>query len=176
MMDWGNPVTYVAIIAAGGVLVAIGKWVGGMEEFRKTVGRSIDEIKADIDKIKADIDKINAVIKEIFKRLPPVPITGESPVRLTDFGKKISDRLEAKEWAQQLAPSLSSQIQGKAEFEIYEFCGDYLQENLSEAWERKIAAGAYEFATDKNAVLSVLKVELRDALLSLAHTPEPMAT
>ena len=155
MMDWGNPATYVAIIAAGGVLVAIGKWVGGMEEFRKTVGNSIDEIKADI--------------KEIFKRLPPVPITGESPVRLTDFGEKISDRLEAKDWAQQLAPSLSSQVQGKAEFEIYEFCGDYLQKNLSEAWERKIAAGAYEFATDKNAVLSVMKVELRDALLSLAQ-------
>lgn len=161
-MDWGNPVTYVAVIAAGGVFVAIGKWVGGMEEFRKSVGSSIDEIKADIDRIKADI-------KEIFKRLPPVPITGESPVRLTDFGEKISDRLEAKDWAQQLAPSLSSQIQGKAEFEIYEFCGNYLQENLSEAWERKIAAGAYEFATDKNAVLAVMKVELRDALLSLAH-------
>ena len=44
-----------------------------------------------------------------------------------------------------------------------------MQENLSEEWKRKVSAGAYEFATDKEGVLAVFSVELRDALLSLAH-------
>ena len=153
-MDWTNPTVYVifALAILGGVFAA-GQWVGRMNSLTKTISESINEIKNDI--------------KEIFKRLPSPSVAGESPVQLTNFGKKISNLLEAKTWAKDLAPSLLSQVKGKAEFEIYEFCGRYVQDELAEEWEKKILSSAYELATDREAVLAVLRVELRDALLSL---------
>ncbi len=63
-------------VAVVSLIFFAGKWVGGISEFKKHTTEFIAEIRDDI--------------KKILDRLPPVVVTGGSPLRLTDLGKSIS--------------------------------------------------------------------------------------
>ena len=167
MADWFNtPMIIIVVLAVFGAGWKIVYWVASVDKDRILLK---DDAEKDRSLIQSFMKEIRDDIKRIFMNLPPLSTAGGSPVQLTEFGTEISDHLKAKNWAQKLAPSLSSRVKGKAEFEIYEFCGSYVKEDLPEEWERKISEAAYKFATDKKGILAVLSVELRDALLSLAH-------
>lgn len=128
-----------------------GEWKGGVD--------------ADIKNIKEFMKEIREDVKEIFDRLPPRAVTTESPLRLTDLGERIAVHLQARSWAGSLAPTLSDEVGGKQPFQIDEFANAYVHEMLDDDWNVKVASCAYEFGIDKDGVLSVLRIVLRDALL-----------
>ena len=116
MADWiRTPLIVIVVLAVLGLLCSAVYWVAGVNKDRESIKENAQNDRATI---KEFVKEIRKDIKDILSRLPPAPVAGDSPVRLTDFGQKISDKLEVKRWAPQLAPSLSSRIQGKAEFEI----------------------------------------------------------
>ena len=128
------------------------EWRGGVDVDRQTFKDFMAEIREKII--------------EIFDRLPPSPVAGKSPVKLTEFGEKISVTISAKDWASSLAPILLPKVVGKTEFDVYEFCGQYIDTELEPDFRRQVAETAYEIATTDDNVLTVLRVELRDALLA----------
>ena len=84
---WENPTTYVLIIAIVGGLITIGRWIGGMDRFRSSVEDTIKIIQEDI--------------KKIFERLPvPETVGSNSPRTLSDFGREVSEHIQAHEWAE----------------------------------------------------------------------------
>ncbi len=164
-VDW----FFQAIIAIAAVVALVlplfrstkqdGKWEGSVNTKIETLEKLMDEVREDIRDIKNNI-------LDIFKRLPAKAISSESPMTLTDLGEKISKEIQASAWAKQTAPSLAIQNRGKGHYDIQEFCLIYVEEksNLSEEMDRKVKASAYNNGIEKEQVLKVLAVELRNVI------------
>lgn len=152
-MDWSNPLIYVVGGIAGiGAIWKLGEWKGRTDD-------SVSAIKDTIREIREDI-------KKILGRLPPPAVEQGSPLRLTEFGEEISRRLDARSWATETASNLLPEVRGKQAFQVDEFCETYVQTRLSEEWKTEVARCAYELGRDRESILSVLRVVLRDELLS----------
>ena len=154
-MDWSNPLIYIVSgLAAAGALWKLGNWMGTKDQFAKTVGEAIEEIRQDI--------------KKIFQLLPKDTLSGQSPLRLNDLGESISETLEAKAWAQRTAREVASLVKGKHPYEIQEYCMSFVKEekyNPTADFIDKIKSCAYENALSIDKVQNVLAIELRDAIL-----------
>ena len=143
-MDWSNPLIYIVGGIAGiGAIWKLGEWKGRTDD-------SVSAIKDTIREIREDIKKILG-----------------SPLRLTEFGEEISRRLDARSWATETASVLLPEVRGKQAFQVDEFCETYVQTRLSEEWKTEVARCAYELGRDRESILSVLRVVLREELLSL---------
>lgn len=166
MEEWlGTPLIIVAVLAVVGFIGGNGtfiwkasRWVAGVDNDRAGLQPFMEEIRKDI--------------KEIFLRLPPVPVSGNSPLKLTDFGEKIAAKIEAPEWARELAPTVAHEVAGKRPFEIDEFSQEFVITRLGEQWEARVAGCAYDFGIKRDGVRDVLRVVLRDELIRLAGPPE----
>ena len=96
---------------------------------------------------------------------------GNSPRRLTEFGKRIEAGLDPAEWIAATAEELRPETAGLEPFEIDALCQEYVGKNLDSEWQRRVARAAYEFGSDDLAVQDVLRILLRDALLTSPETP-----
>lgn len=158
---WGSvAASVVALVTVAVLLFKGGRWVGMMEEFKGKVRSEQAEIKEAIKEIRNDI-------KEIFRRLPTKPLSETSPLTLTDKGRKMLAEIDGGGWARELAATLFEKVAGMDEYQIQEFCFDFVRQNLTptDEQEAKIRKCAYENASDREETLKVLAVELRDVLL-----------
>ena len=136
------------------------------ENDRKNFRETVENFRKEM---REDIGKIQDQIVEIFKRLPPIPPTvgGASPLSLTEFGREISQDLEADKWANDIYGSLQKQVQGRPEYIFQEVCVEYVRNELSEGMKQKVKQVAYHRGIeDKKQVEWVLIVVLRDTLLA----------
>lgn len=152
-MEWTNPLIHVA----GGIAIIGATWKLG-----ESKGRTDDSVAA----IKAAIGEIREDIKKILGRLPNPSVEGGSPLRLTEFGEEISQRLDARSWAAETASDLLPETLGMQAFQVDEFCETYVRESLDEEWSTKVGQCAYELGTPRDTILAALRVVLRDELLS----------
>lgn len=167
MVEFFSHPAVIAVIAGVLLLVlgSVGKllvWIGKVEEQRGTVAAFMVEIRGQL--------------KEIFLRLPSTPeaVTSNSPLMLTDFGRKMADSMDATKWAVTLAPTLKSDIVGKRDFEIDVFSRDYVKEHMRD--DERVAKCMYEMGAERDNVLKVLYVVLRDELLRLRSLDSPTET
>lgn len=98
MEGWINPYT---IVVALGFVFGLGMWVQKVN----TSVKAISDIKSNISAIKTNLDRI---IGHMFG--PERPSESSSPVRLTDYGKDLSQAIGAKEWAETTASNLLDKI------------------------------------------------------------------
>ena len=152
MPEWTTDArTILAIIAA---IAGVGYWVGQVNSDRKSFKEFMKDVRDDI--------------KTILKRLPAEPILGgNSPVQLTDFGKRLADQMGAQRWAEELAASLLDSVRGKKPSEVDEFCTTYVSSKLDALMESVLTDVAYEVGRDKEEVRPVLRVVLREELFKL---------
>lgn len=157
MNDW---ISIVSVVSGVGALLAIialffriGVWKGGVDSDRETFKGFMNEIRNDI--------------KQILKRLPPDTVRGDSPLQLTDLGKKVAKEIQASDWVKKVALTITSEDAGKHPYEVQEFCLEYVKREkvLSEDMQEKVKTSAFENGIQKEQVLRVLAVELRDQLL-----------
>ena len=152
MADWlSTPLIVTASLAVIIAAVKVIRWTA-------TVDLRLDQFTAFAKEVRDDI-------KQIFLRLPPVPVVSSSPLQLTDFGARMADFMKAKPWASDLAPSLRAEVVGKRAFEVDEFSRSFVYLRLNDDLKERVAACAYEFGVDRDDVLKVLRVVLRDELL-----------
>ena len=99
---------------------------------------------------------------------------GSSPLKLTEFGKRIEADLKPGKWVAATAERLRPETDGLEPFEIDALCDEYVRNRLDKEWRRQVARAAYEFGSDDRAVGDVLRILLRDALLATPNTgPNP---
>lgn len=142
-----------ASLAFVGLVFATGRWYSSVNSDRANFKEFMDEVRQDV--------------KEILARLPPTPVTGSSPLQLTDFGERMSEWLDAPEWAKGVAVTVELPDQAEP-FQLDEIARRYVHEQVHEAAIALIAKCAYEFGTEHGAVREVLRVVLRDELLKRA--------
>ena len=154
MPQW---VSFAGLVALGVAFIAavakFSRWSGQVDSDRANFKEFMKEVREKLD--------------AIFDRLPPRLVAGASPVRLTDLGKRAAEEMDTYAWAASEAPGLLGEVRDLAEFEIYEFCSNYVNNLNDEEIRRKVAACAYNHGTDASSVLTVLMVVLRDELLKL---------
>ena len=180
MADWFNtPLIVTASLAVLYAVVKVIRWTvtvdlkldqsaGFTKEVRedfKEVREDFKEVREDFREVRQELKEVRQDITQIFLRLPPPPVAGDSPLQLTDFGEKMADFTKAKSWASELAPSLRADVAGKRPFEVDEFSRSFVHGRLSDDMKESVAACAYEFGVERDAVLKVLQVVLRNELL-----------
>ena len=126
----------------------------------------LEGFRVELRDIRSRIEGIDGRLRAVELRFPGPPVTSDSPLRLTEIGQRMSDYMEGAAWAAGRAPSLVSEVEGFEPFEIDQFCEAYLRERLDEDDRKIVGRCAYQFGYDQPAVLSVLRVLLRDELLS----------
>ena len=158
LTNWAPAV--IAVIAIVTLLVKGGMWIG-------SVNARLDNTQSRLDTIEALIQEIRRDLRTLFRRLPTSTTTEDSPLRLTDLGKTISEDIGAVPWAIELATELRPQVAGRRPDEIHEFCFEYVyhQFHPDKDLDRAIGMAACENGIDRTEVLDVLAVELRDRLL-----------
>ena len=104
------------------VFIAIGVSVGvvglGLTAANLIFKRGVWKGEVDSDRIafKDFIEKVEKKLDAIFDRLPPPSTSPGSPVVLTDFGEKISEFIDGKVWASEIAVSILDEMADKEEF------------------------------------------------------------
>ena len=187
LSNWGsNPTIIVAVIAIIGLIWQGGRWTGRIENGLKSLGERMGaehtRLEARIDAgLKTLRDEMRHEHAETRRTLDTLllhvgggtPSTaGNSPLKLTEFGKKIEAMIEPAEWVTVTRERLLPETDGLEPFEIDALCQRHIGSSLDTEWQRRVARTAYELATDKQAVEDVLRVLLRDALLASA-SPAP---
>ena len=86
MNEWiANPLFWVVFLSllpvAAGAIFAFGQWKGRVDSDRALFKGLMAEVRSDI--------------KEILRRLPAPTVDANSPLRLADLGKSISERSTA---------------------------------------------------------------------------------
>ena len=163
MNEWfANPLFWIAFVSllsvAAGAIFASGQWKGKVDSDRASFKEFMTEVRNDI--------------KELLRRSSHT-LAGSSPLRLTNLGKSISERLDAPALAQCLAPLLQERVEGKTPYEIQEMCFDYIrhQYNPPDEIDTLIKTCAYDNGIDRGQVVDVLAIELRDRLLGMVPRP-----
>ena len=188
---WHVIATLVA--GVGGVLTA-GIWIGkvnsdrsSFKEFMSQVQQDLNQnredmnqfrqdmnqFRQDMNQFRGDLTEIREKLYRILERLPlPPGIAPGSPMRLTNFGRKVSASLSIGEWAADNAELLKNDASGKPEFEVFEMCVEHVSGQFDEdmKFQRTIREGAYEQSMDVESVKKICEVELRDALLACVNS------
>lgn len=129
------------------------------------------EWKNDVNRDRSDfkdfMKEIKKNISDIFERLPPVAVASGSPLRLTDLGEKIAERLDAKTIVEGVISEVQAEAEGKGAYQIQELSLKFFLEDYrpSESIETLIQECAFDNGIDREQVLRVLVVVLRDRLL-----------
>ena len=163
------PISVIATVVT--VLIAVfvllfktGRWSGKVEADHTGLQRSLDDHKNTLSSFMAEI---RDDIKQILTRLPPATVAGASPLTLTDLGKSVSQAIGGSTWAELAAITLAERAQGKQPQEIQELCFTYVTKEYTpdDAMDARIMTAAYENGIEREQILRVLAIELRDRLL-----------
>ncbi|MCY3984126.1 MAG: hypothetical protein OXE85_09455 [Roseovarius sp.] len=133
------------------------RWITRVDSDRENFKEFMREIKEDVKGMREDI-------KRIFERLPPPKVVDSaSPLKLTEYGRQISDLINAQEWAKTFADKHVKDFKDKEGFEIYDISKDFVEKESGEGTDlgRKVKRAAYEMGTTVDKVRTVLAVELR---------------
>ena len=184
-MGWlQSPTIVVAIVSIIGIFLSaigsiiavvwlLGNWKGTVETrlkplegFAEWKGTVDERLRAFEERLREFSGILEAFRRELFGKRT---IQTKSPASLTDYGKKLSAFLRAKEWAVRTAAAVLSQVVNSAPFEIEAFSRAHVDADLEPEMTKRVAACAYEFGIEPDAVKSVLWVELRDELIRRAE-------
>ena len=144
----------IAIAFIGGA-IRFGYWMGQVNTDRRNFAAFMQEIRGKLE--------------QIFERLPSQPRTVDSfsPMQLTDFGKRVSAKFKAEEWAKTTVAStkLRQNSLGKEPFQIDATCQSYVRNRDDGHYWEWVDQCAYNFGIDRVAVLDVLRVVLRERII-----------
>ena len=195
---FNDPRAWLALAALVGLVFAVGRWVGEVNSDRKSfkefmaetrrqlaeihgqlgeiqgqlaeVHRQFVEVHRQLVEVHRQLAEVHRQIGDIFGRLPSEAVAGASPLRLTELGKRVSEAIDGRELAVELALGLLPQAEGKRPHQIARLCRDYVNDTFEPTAEQldRFEAAAYEEGITRSEVFQVIAVELRDHLLSQA--------
>lgn len=156
-----HPVVVVGVgLAIVGAIWKFGVWFGAVNSDR-------DSLKEFMKEMRTELKGIHSELRRIFEKLPSPTVGSNSPVALTEFGKKVSEAVDAPQWAEEHASVLALETEGSEEFEVYNLCVKHVDTEFSSSQEfqRSVRAHAYQLGTGEKNVLEVYYVVLRDVVL-----------
>ncbi len=172
MSTWlDTPLIVVAALAVISALITVGVWVGRVNSDRKNI-KGISKWRGQVDSDRSNFGEfmreIRDDIKRIFDRLPERSVVSGSPLRLTEFGVRMSEHVNVSVWAANVAQEISGSMESLPDHRIDQRCAELVRNppagKISDWIEENMALLRFEFGTDQTNVLNVLQVVLRDAV------------
>jgi len=177
IIDWTSVVSgvIVAIAAVIAIRLTITSQKSDRSKWEGSVEARLVHLEKFLEKIDLKIDKITDKILPLFSHVSRKVIGSDSPLRLTDFGKEIAEKLNADHWADQLAETVKEEVKGKEPYNIQEFSFKYVQDDdhYSDEDRQFIRNVAYEKGVSENQVREVIGIELKDKLLEIEGESAP---
>ena len=159
----------VAMIAAS---IKFVRWTSRVDTRLDGVDKRLDGVDKRLDTLTDTVQKgfanVRAEIASICGQTPASTLARGSPIRLSDLGKQVSERINAKALAQTLVPALRDQADDKSSaYDVQELCFAYVKEEwpIPAETDIEIRSCAFENGLKRDQVLDVVAVELRDLLL-----------
>ena len=148
-------------------LEAVGK---RLETMGREIGNNGRRLETVDRRLERNANELNQLRQIVFAHLGVPVIITDSPLRLLEFGKSVSEDIAASEWAEKLAGTLKETVEGKDAYEIQTFCFEYLKnpDQYSNEERKTIHNAAYKRGIMAEEVRRVLAIELRDRLLKNA--------
>ena len=122
-------------------------------------------------------EKIDDLYKLLLGAIGPQFLKSGSPLRLTDHGNKISERIAAARIANNCAVKIIDKTVNLNAYEIQEFCFEFCKGKLLEELEKDnfeqyeiIQTVAFEEGVEIEKITRVIAIELRDKILSMKGT------
>ena len=150
----------------GTLLFKFATWRANVNTDRSTFKEFMEEVKEDLMNIKNSIAALraNMAVLASKKRVD----MHQSPTRLNDFGKSISQEIQGKEWAKEIAKLYVGQLKGKRPYDIQKFAFTQAYKfEFSKEMVDKMKRSSWENGVPIEIINRVLAYELRDALLTL---------
>ncbi len=155
--------------------------LNGLDRRMNGLGGRLDHVEGRLDKVDERLDRVDRKIETnstainqlrqiVFTRLNIPSVTSESPLRLSELGKTLSEEIDAEAWVERIADQLKVSVAGKDAYEIQSFCFDYVEntDQYSDQERRTMHKVAYQRGIMAEEIRRVLAIELRDKLLE--HT------
>ena len=162
-------------------LNGLGERLNGLDGRLNGLDGRLDRVEGGLDKVEGRLDcverkietnstAINQLRQIVFTRFNIPSVTSESPLRLSELGKTLSEEIDAEAWVERIADQLKVNVAGKDAYEIQSFCFDYVEntDQYSDQERRIIHKVAYQRGIMAEEIRRVLAIELRDKLLE--HT------
>lgn len=159
---WEKIRNYASALTLASLLLAAGGWAGwatlevnGIDDF----GASLDELS----------DEVSALTSGRFHT-----ISATSPYALTSRGQAISKNIDGENLIQPFASELAKEAAKMEPYEIHGISLDHVHAKYREnaEFKRLIGRSSYENGVTDRAVIDILAIELRDALLKLSEPRE----
>lgn len=157
---------YWAVLIA---LVGVIWWASRIDTIVGGLGDKFKSIDDKFKSIDSEFEKINTLLSDIFSLVRGNRVDEtNSPVRLNDYGRELSEKLNISEFIQVDLKNLKIN-KTMNPYQIQEACFDYAQAKLindiSPDAREKLEQLAYDEGVEIQKVLRVLGIELRDAKL-----------
>ena len=119
-------------------LQSIGQSAKMVEADQKLLRKSLKDVKAEQRNFWVSLKQVEERIANIPDRLlSPALMKTNKPIKLSDFGRKISANLSVDRWAANHALRLVNKASGKQEFEIFEMCVKYVADQFDSDMDLK---------------------------------------
>ena len=123
------------------------------------------DVRATMADVRDKLENINFTLGELGAKKSTID-DSQSPRRLNDFGREISNAFGAKAWAEAHKSDVREKVVGKSAYDIQQFCFDYVtRDTLTKEELQRAKDITYDNGTIISHVLRVLAYELRDCLL-----------
>ena len=106
-------------------IVKISRWTQRVDASIGSVNNRIDSLAKTLQE---GLAEVRADIRKILHWQASKTIESESPLRLTETGRKVSDILDIPSVAEKLMPMLRTQTDGKHPYDIQERCFEYVRD------------------------------------------------
>ena len=176
---WITPTALLVLLALGTVVFKFAIWRANVDTDRSTFKEFMEEVKNDLKEIKDNITGLSSKVSELSGKVSVLisqePIdTSKSPTRLNDLGKSISEEIQGKEWARDIAKLNIDQLEGKQPYDIQKFAFNQAYKfEFSKDMIEKMKQSAWENGVPIEIIIRVLAYELRDELLILFDMEPP---
>lgn len=168
-MDWisENAMAILATVSCLGIL-------GGIGAFIYKWGRWTGSVDTDRATFKEFMNEVRQNIREILARIPPVTTAGQSPIELTDLGKKVVTMLNPHHWIESYAQERLSRTSDMSLYQIqqdaFEFADNELLNRIKIDDPKRfkdIENCAFRHGIPVSEVMKALGVVLRNKIFEL---------
>ena len=185
-----NLTPWIVIVVVGILFWKVPVWktriegrIENIEDRIKSIEVRLDKVEIRLDDLYKRLDDLNKRFGDLYKLIASSidrsEIQSSSPLKLTDYGTTISEKVGADQIADHYAQQLLGSVESLNPYQVQEYCFKYCEINLmsdlkdecKQSYEN-IYSVAYEDGIELNKITRVIAIKLRDAIFSIQGTSQ----
>ncbi len=185
-----------AILGLGFILWKVARWTKGVDESVTNTAKTIKRLEENVQHLTVRVDTLHDRVNELYARMDKLSDRVDklyrlfttfldqqvdratSPRSLTDYGEKLSQRIDAPSLATRYTDRLRGKVGAMNAWQIQELCFHHaqneimkdLQENDASLFDQ-ITMCAYEEGIEPTKIMRVVGIVMRDILLKQTGQP-----